>query len=321
MNPPSPLPANAGPRRRAVIELGANGTADSLALLCTAALTDRSRAVRAAAREAVARLCERHRLDLAVEVLERRVPASALIEAFASSHPETRDWSLAALHPQRVAGLIAEGVAATALIEWSQGRAATTRVGWWAALVLLERGDRRALIPLAHSLRVGSERVRRWLLGVVGELGYLRIVRFLCDALIDRAMSTRVRRDAAQSLGGLGHPAALPTLRVRAKFWVLDNGEVKSACRAAIKRIESRGVAALPSAASSSLTTDTLPRPASKEIETATLPRATEATPHSDRNLPPSSLVPASGAASGLDDRTGKCRALPRRQCARSRTR
>lgn len=51
-----------------------------------------------------------------------------------------------------------------------QGRLGMTKVGWWAGLVLAELGERKAVIPLSRALRIGSDRVRRWLLQVVGEI-------------------------------------------------------------------------------------------------------------------------------------------------------
>jgi hypothetical protein len=106
-------------------------------------------------------------------------------------------------------------------------------------------------------------------------MGYLRLVEFLGGALEDRGLVPRQRRDVARALGELGHPAALPRLREKARFWSFENAAVKVACREAIRQIEQRGVALLPTAASAPPpATETLPRPADgPEPDRETLPR------------------------------------------------
>lgn len=265
---------NASQRRRAVESLLTLECVEAIPQLVLLALTDRSLPVRDTARAALDQFSLRRHLDLVAEALAERIPLRMLVDALGARHTETRAWAAQLLAPQRVAQATNEGrVPVNSLHALARGRAATTRPGWWAALVLLELGDANAITPLSHALRVGSRRVRSWLLPAFGEIGYLRIVRLLCEVVEDRKADAQLRCDAADALGWLGHPAALPTLRGRARLLTFDEGEVKAACRQAIRTIEERGVAGLPMASGTATNTDNLPRPAASPPPADTLPR------------------------------------------------
>lgn len=264
-------------RRLAVESIVATDRVEAMPQLVTLAVSDRSVRVRDAARAALDQLAHRHHLDLVVEALNESIPLRPLVEALGARHAETRAWAAQLLAPERIAQRFSEGkVPVSCLHALARGRAATTRPGWWAALVLLELGDTTAITPLSHALRVGSRRVRSWLLPAFGEIGYLRIVRLLCEVVEDRKAAAQLRCHAADALGWLGHPAALPALRGRARLLSFDDGDVKAACRQAIRNIEERGVAGLPMATGASTNTENLPRPASPPPPTATLPRSAE---------------------------------------------
>lgn len=265
-------------RREAARILGEVGDASSLSPLVVAATGDRSAQVRREARAAIQQIGTRTGANLTLEALSGAIPLRSLVEALAIAEEETRAWAMSIIHPSLVARLIREGHAAREKLT-DLPRASVTKVGWWAGLVLAELGDVRAVGALDHSLRNGSKKTRAWILQVIGELGYLRLVEFLCNALNDAKLKPRDRRSAAQGLGGLAHPAALPALRHKARLFSLEDGGVKVACREAIKRIELRGVAGLPMAsavaspAAPSITT--LPSPASKPaVDAEMLPRA-----------------------------------------------
>ena len=251
-------------RQRAARKLGGVGGLEALEPLCTAAVSDRSLRVRREARQAVESLCARAGINLTSQVLGDMVLLRQLLPGLESDHLETRTWALNFLHPGIAAELVRGGkVPSDQLLTWAAGRTGMTKVGWWAGLVLSQLEDRRAIGPLSHSLRIGSDKVRRWLLQVVGEMGYLRLVEFLGKALEDRKLAPRLRREAARALGALGHPAALPRLRESGRFWVWDHPAVKAACREAVQQIERGGLASLPlSVAASPPSTETLPRSA-----------------------------------------------------------
>lgn len=257
-------------RSQAVRQLGELDNPEALVPLGAAAVSDRSLRVRQEARQAVETLCARTDIYLTTHVLLKIDLLRQFLRGLESDHLETRTWVLSFLHPALVARLVKEDrVPLELLLNWVAGRTGLTKVGWWAALALSELDDRRAIGPLSHSLRIGSDKVRRWLLQVVGEIGYLRLVEFLGRALKDRALAARQRREAARALGALGHPAALPWLREKARFWVWENPAVKAACREAISQIEQRGVAGLPMSASvPDPSTETLPRPVGENSKT-----------------------------------------------------
>jgi len=256
-------------RRQAAWELGEVGDLSALVPLGAAAVSDRSRLVRREARQAVEKVCARAGADLRAQALLEPDLLRELVLGLESDHPETREWAMRFAHPRLVAKLIPDGEGVPGapppretLLTLVQGRSGLTKMGWWAGLVLAELGERQAVVPLSRALCSRSEKVRRWLLQVVGEMGYLRLVEFLVGALEERKSSVRQRRAAALGLGGLGHPAALPKLREKARFWSWEDFTVKAACRKAIRQIEERGVAALPTATPAPVpATDTLPRP------------------------------------------------------------
>lgn len=262
-------------RREAARTLGATGDKASLAPLCEAAVGDPSLLVRHEARQAVALLCARTGGNPTRLAVTGQLPLRPLIEGMESDHVETREWAMGLLQPALVANLVRqEARVADDLLKLVSGRSACTKVGWWAGLILAELNDQRAVIPLSHSLRIGSDKVRRWLLRVIGEMGYLRLVEFLCKTWDREGTSVRERRDAARALGVLGHPAGIAKLREKGAFWSFEDKTVKAACREAVKQIEERGVGALPiSTAAPAPATDTLPRPAVEvKPDTETLP-------------------------------------------------